>query len=89
MDDALVARRAALKELSEKTLQQIQIETAYKWAYRAWAAHRLAQDAQSSPSWAADAVEYEHEAIEHAALADDQEVLADVRLIIADGKRII
>ena len=74
-------QRAAVQELKTKTLQQIQIETAYKWAYRAWAAYRLSYDA--------DAIEYEHEAIEHAALTGVDGVLDEVRLIIADGKHAI
>ena len=72
----IASRQAALQELSTKTLQQIQVETAYTWAYRAWAAYRLST--QQFVPWAIDAREYEHEAIEHAALADDPEVLADV-----------
>jgi hypothetical protein len=68
-------KRAALEELRHKTLVQIQVETAYTWAYRSWAARQHALDA--------DAQEYAHEALEHAALSEDDQVLADVRRIIA------
>jgi hypothetical protein len=83
-----VQQRTALAEISTKTLKQIQIETAYTWAYRAWAAYSIACERQDNALFA-DAIEYEHEAIEHAALADDEETLTNVRLIIADGKRTI
>lgn len=84
-------QKAALDELTSKTLQQIQIETAYKWAYRAWAAYTVAASniGVVRQQWLSDALEYEHEAVEHAALADEQGVLEDVRLIVASGKRMI
>lgn len=61
----------ALVELRKKTLHQIQIETAYKWAGRACAASMMGK-----PN---DAEEYAHEAIEHAALSGDDSLLAEVR----------
>jgi hypothetical protein len=64
----------ALSELRQKSIDQIQMETAYTWAYRAWAAKELGLER--------DAAEYSHEAIEHGALAGD-EVLHRVRQIIA------
>lgn len=67
-------QRAAIVELQQKTLQQIQAETAYKWAYRAWAAYQL--------NLVHDVVEYRHEALEHAALCDDDRVLVSVRAIM-------
>lgn len=63
----------AMIELSQKTLAQIQAETAYTWAWRAAAAFRMRM--------VADGIEYQHEAIEHAALTGDDELLDEVRLI--------
>lgn len=64
---------AALVELNQKSITQIQAETAYTWAYRAAAAWRMQNTA--------DAVEYQHEAIEHAALTGDDTLLDEVRQI--------
>ena len=69
-------KRTAIAELQQKTLQQIQVETAYTWAYRASAARALGLDA--------DAIEYEHEALEHAALSGDDTVLYTVRRIVRE-----
>lgn len=52
----------ATAELEDKTYEQIQIETAWKWGSRAVAAYKLGDP---------QAQEYEHEALEHAALVDD------------------
>lgn len=71
-------RNEVLAELRSKTLEEIQCETAFTWAYRAWGANKL--------NLAHDAVEYEHEAIEHAALTGDDRVLAMTRNIIAKGE---
>lgn len=79
-----VQQKKAIAEISMKSLKAIQIETAYTWAYRAWAAYKLSCEGSNL---VADAIEYEHEAIEHAALANDDQVLADVRLIIADARQ--
>ncbi len=79
----------ALDELQRKSIQQIQFDTAITWAYRAWAARKLAQasatqnDASSALMYSHDTTEYEHEAIEHAALCGVDEALATVRQIIA------
>lgn len=54
-----------------KTLKQIQVETAYKWAGRALAAASL--------GLGHDAIEYAHEAIEHAALSGKDNVLREIR----------
>lgn len=64
----------ALAELQTKTLTQIQIETAFTWAYRAWAASKL--------GLMNDFTEYFHEAVEHAALSGNDTVLAAVRKIV-------
>jgi len=61
----------AMTELRQKTLHQIQIETALTWAGRACAAAQL-----GLPE---DAEEYAHEAIEHAALSGNDDLLRDVR----------
>ena len=66
------AIREALVELRGKTLHQIQIETAYKWAGRACAASMMGK-----PN---DAEEYAHEAIEHAALSGDMHLLQAVKV---------
>jgi hypothetical protein len=65
------AIREALVELRGKTLHQVQVETAYKWAGRACAASMMGQHD--------DAEEYAHEAIEHAALSGDDRLLGAVR----------
>lgn len=54
---------SAIEELQSKSLEDIEIETAYKWASRAIAAWRLGK--------IEDAVTYHHEALEHASLIDD------------------
>jgi hypothetical protein len=62
----------ALAELQQKTLRQIQRETAYTWSYRALAAYQLYQrtaNAKGKMRWLLDSQEYAHEALEHAALA--------------------
>ena len=78
----------ATQELMRKTMRDIQVETAYVWAYRSQAARKLADKARlagalaDAGAWAMDAQEYEHEALEHAALAGDN-VLSAVRLIVS------
>ena len=80
-------KRAALGELSVKSLEQIQTETARAWARRCWAAKQLAQDAQARGDWAAfarftrDSTEYCHESLEHAALSGNDNLLQEVRQI--------
>lgn len=70
-------QQAALAELQQKSLKDIQRKTALAWAYRAWAARQL--------GYSIDAVEYEHEAIEHAALCGDNSMLDRVHWIISGG----
>jgi hypothetical protein len=60
-----------LEELRNSTLKQIQIDTAYKWAGRALAAHYLGLHH--------DAIEYAHEAIEHGALSGVESLLREIR----------
>lgn len=61
----------ALAELSEKSIEEVQIETALKWAGRACAAAELGLER--------DAHEYAHEAVEHAALTGDDDLLRSIR----------
>lgn len=63
--------RQALVELTRKSLQTIQLETAMVWYGRAVAAVQLGKPA--------DAIEYAHESIEHAALAGDVGLLEGIR----------
>lgn len=78
---------AAVAELKEKTLEDIQIETAKKWAARAYVAFGIAayesDEQMDAVSWFHVGEEYRHEALEHAALVSDQasslELLQEVR----------
>ena len=63
---------ASLVELEQKSLQQIQVETAIKWAGRACAAAMLDRHDEAH--------EFAHEAIEHAALSNDDRLLKQIRL---------
>lgn len=62
-------------ELAEKSLHDIQVETALTWCGRACVAARM--------GLAADAKEYAHEAIEHAALSGVNDLLDAVRQALA------
>lgn len=62
---------SAMSELATKSLHQIQVDTALKWAGRAIVAVRL--------GLLDDAHEYAHEAIEHAALTGDDKLLGEIR----------
>lgn len=77
-------QQEAAEELKKKTLKDIQVETAKKWAHRAWAARQFALSAQPKDKlkWVHDATEYEHEAIEHAALSGYAGLLEAVHRII-------
>ena len=81
----------AIEELMKKPLRQIQEETAYAWAWRAWAAYTLAKRASNVNDiikWRLVATELEHESYEHAALVDDGcRVLKAVRRIVARAKK--
>lgn len=69
-------------ELAKKSLRQIQVDTAYKWAGRACAAAALSME-NPNTDYARDCLEYAHEAIEHAALCGDSSVLQHVRSALA------
>ena len=67
-------------ELSQKSLDDIQVETAKTWGARAaiayvWAKKELHNEAK----WLSDAKEYLHEALEHAALSDDDDLVHQIR----------
>lgn len=70
---------SARKEIREKTLDQIQRETAYKWASRALAAREMFEDDQQ---FILDYAEYTHEALEHAALVDDESFFQEIRALL-------
>lgn len=65
----------ARKEITSKTLDQIQRETAYKWASRALAAKEMFDQQQ----FMLDYNEYLHEALEHAALVEDESFFLEIR----------
>jgi hypothetical protein len=70
---------AARAELAVKTRQQIEEDTAYKWAARAIAAN-LNYEQTRNLRWLRDSADYLHEATEHAVFADsDGAVLRRVR----------
>ena len=62
----------SLQELQQKTLDQIQVETALKWCSRAIASARLRRPERET-------TEYAHEALEHAALSSMDDLLPYVR----------
>jgi hypothetical protein len=65
-------------ELDDKSLKDIQKETAEKWAGRAEEAYKKAID-EKSVKWLLDAIEYGHEAIEHSSLGEDLAVFEKIR----------
>jgi hypothetical protein len=70
---------SALEELKTKTLDQIQRETAIKWAGRALAARQLGLE-NNDQQLLSDSNEYVHEALEHAALVEDSgEFLVEIK----------
>lgn len=79
----------ACEELAHKSQDQIQIDTALTWAYRACAAYKFARECKDagqmgdSLKWLFDASEYEHEAFEHAGLVSDK-MLKQIRKMIKD-----
>lgn len=79
----------AKKELAEKTLDQIQRETAWTWASRAAASFEnvIAADPEKKVSIYMAASEYLHEAIEHAALVFDGDgsLVDEIRLAVAES----
>jgi hypothetical protein len=66
----------AISELSNKTIGDIQVETAITWTNRACAAMHLNKTD--------DAKEYAHEAIEHAALTGSLQVIDQIYMTLAE-----
>jgi hypothetical protein len=60
--------KKAAEELAKKSLDEIQLATAYTWASRACVAYESYLGESGDLKWYLDAKEYEHEALEHAAL---------------------
>lgn len=58
------------KDITEKTLAEIQEDTAWTWASRAAACYEKLKET-GDWKWKTDAEEYRHEAVEHAALIGD------------------
>jgi len=77
MNDHLLT--GAQHEIAYKSREQIEEETAWKWAARAVASYQEFRRSNFH-RWLMDAADYAHEAIEHGALADyDGAVLRAVR----------
>lgn len=74
--------RDALRELQTKSRQEIETETAFKWAARALAAYTIYFETGET-EWLFDAIEYHHEAVEHAA---DTPVLLEIVQTLADER---
>ena len=77
----------AREELRTKTCDQIEYETAAKWAARAFAAMELHRHT-GDPKWLALASEFGSEAIEHAAAAGDGHADSMRMELFAIGARI-
>lgn len=79
----------AKKELAEKTLSQIQRDTAWTWASRAVASFENVLDAENEKkvSLFICGQEYYHEAIEHASLVDEAEpdFVLEIKLAIMES----
>ena len=65
----------AVVELHQKSLNAIQVETAFKWGGRALAARALGRPEQ-------EVTEYAHEAVEHAALAESDNLLPYIKSVL-------
>jgi hypothetical protein len=64
-----------VKELQQKTLDDVQTETALKWCGRAVAAAHLNRPTR-------EVTEYAHEAVEHAALAESDNLLPYIKSVL-------
>jgi hypothetical protein len=64
----------ARREIARKSIDEIQKETAWKWAARAAAAAETGRHQ--------DAHEYAHEAVEHAGLSEDDDLIGHVRAFL-------
>jgi hypothetical protein len=73
----------ARQELQEKSMEDIQIETAKKWAARAYVAYEIAvyfgsEDRDNAMGWFHVGEEYRHEALEHSALIEVEDESNDL-----------
>jgi hypothetical protein len=71
---------AAKKEITTKSLNTIQKETAYKWASRAMAAKEMFS---FNSQFMLDYNEYVHEALEHAALVEDEGFFLEIKGLLS------
>jgi hypothetical protein len=71
----------AKKELKEKTYDEIQVATAWKWASRAAASFDKVSkiDREDKVATFILGQEYLHEAVEHASLAEDPGLVFDIK----------
>ena len=80
MNDLHLLVDEAAREIRQRSRNQIEKDTAFKWAARAIAAYELFRSAPHLHRWIRDSQTYFDEALEHAALADESgEVLFAVR----------
>ena len=78
--------KTALAEVQEKSPEQIESDTAKKWAARALACYQLYRET-SLGVWLLRAEDYGHEAIEHAALVRDEgATLREVEILLANRR---
>jgi len=68
----------AAKELNEKSLKEIQKDTAQTWADRAEEAYKKTIE-EKSVKWLLEAEELFHEAIEHSSLSEDLATFEKIR----------
>lgn len=82
----------AVKELEDKSYNDIQIETAEKWASRAVAAYkqvRMGAELKEKLAWMLLGDEYAHEAIEHASLVvNDYSLVKEVYDLVKPEKEL-
>jgi hypothetical protein len=79
--ELVAAYERARAELTDKTLDMVQRETAFAWAGRALASYEFFRTT-GDWRWLLDAHEYAHEALEHAALNPDPAVLDVIRPVL-------
>lgn len=72
---------SAKKEITSKSLDTIQKETAYKWASRALASKELFG---VNPQFMLDYNEYVHEALEHAALVEEDGFFQKIKSLLSN-----
>lgn len=72
---------AAKEELSQKSFNDIQKETAWKWASRAAASFEISLTEKGTAKFASFVIgeEYFHEAVEHAALVQGEDLTSEIK----------